>query len=1034
MDQYKKLNLIFGWIVFAIATLTYFLTVEPTASWWDCGEYISTAYKLQVGHPPGAPFFQLIGRIFSMFAFGDVTKVALMINIMSALSSSFTILFLFWTITHLAKKLVIAQGDVTDAKMYAVLGSGVVGALAYTFSDSFWFSAVEGEVYAMSSLFTAVVFWAILKWEQDAEKDHANRWIILIAYLVGLSIGVHLLNLLAIPAIALVWYFKKYKNPDIKGISITLIISVAMLGLIMNGIVPWVVKLSGMFELAFVNGIGLPFNSGTAFYFIVLIGLVVWGLWYTRLKRKVLLNTIVLSFAFILIGYSSFFMIIIRSNANTPINENSPKEAISLLSYLAREQYGDWPILKGQYYNAPIAIDEYGNRVLEDNNPIYIKDKKKGKYVVTDDRKNTIPVYDSRFTTLFPRMWSSQKPEHIRMYKEYGDVKGVPITITNDAGEKETLIKPTFFENLRFFFSYQINHMYVRYFMWNFAGRQNDIESQGGYEHGNWISGISFIDKNILGLGPQSNLPASKQNPAHNKFYMLPLILGIIGLFFHLKASNKDTLVVFILFIMTGLAIVVYLNQYPYQPRERDYAYAGSFYAFAIWIGLGVLGLYQTISKKIAGKGVAIGITGVCILLVPVIMANDGWDDHDRSGKYATLDFASNYLNSCEPNAILITNGDNDTFPLWYAQEVEGIRTDVRVVNFMLASGHWYVHQMMNKVYESEPLPFTLTYDQYEHGINTYTYMINNPSIKGYTELKDVIGFIASENKKTKVSTLMPSMPDGDKMNFSPTKKVKLIIDSAKVVNNGIVPDYFADRIVPEIEWEIKQNYLYKNDLMLLDIIASNNWERPIYFANPSSVSKVLAVEEYCHLEGFVYKFMPVKSQNYIRGLGGVNSEASYDILMNKCKWGNLNDPKVTIDRESSRNVVMPKQNFMRVADGLLKQDKKEEAIALLDRFIEVFPNEQFVFDEYILSVANLYYNADAPEKANVVLETIFKNYVEDIEYYQSLRGNVAAYYHEDYQNAMEIIQRMSMIAMINKQNELSTKMDSVYNQLQPIQ
>jgi len=520
MELFRKLNRIVGWAVFAIATIVYFLTVEPTASWWDCGEYISTAYKLQVGHPPGAPLFQMIGRFFSLFAFGDVSKVALMVNIMSALSSSFTILFLFWTITHLAKKIALRSGEMDQGKIYAILGSGVIGSLAYTFSDSFWFSAVEGEVYAMSSLFTAVVFWAMLRWEEDADEKYSIRWILLIAYLVGLSIGVHLLNLLAIPAIAFIYYFKKYK-PSGKGIIITAIISVVMIGIIMNGIIPWIVKLSSMFELLFVNSFGLPFNSGTAFYFIVLIGLIIWGLRYTIRKNKVILNSVILGFTFILIGYSSFFMIIIRSSANPPIDENSPEDAISLLSYLAREQYGDWPILYGPYYNAP-TID------LDDGNPVYVKDVKKGKYVITDNRKDTEPVYDPRFTTIFPRMWSNQKSSHIEMYKQYGKVKGIPIEV--DDGEKaETRIKPTFGENLRFFFSYQIGHMYLRYLMWNFSGRQNDIESQGEVENGKWITGINWIDEKILGLGPQNDLPDSKRNPAHNKFFMIPFLLGLIG-------------------------------------------------------------------------------------------------------------------------------------------------------------------------------------------------------------------------------------------------------------------------------------------------------------------------------------------------------------------------------------------------------------------------------------------------------------------------------------------------------------------------
>jgi hypothetical protein len=1022
MELYKKLNLITGWVVFAISSLVYFLTVEPTTSWWDCGEYIATAYKLQVGHPPGAPLFQMIGRFFSLFAFGDTSKVALMINIMSALSSSFTILFLFWTITHFGRKIAKMNGELTDGKIYAIIGSGIVGSLAFTFSDSFWFSAVEGEVYAMSSFFTAVVFWAILKWESDEDEKHANRWIILIAYLIGLSIGVHLLNLLAIPAIAFVYYFKKYK-PTTKGMILTGVISIALLGLIMNGIIPWIVKLSSAFELTFVNSFGLPFNTGTAFYFIVLISLIVWGLRYTRRHQKVLANTIIICFTFILIGYSSFFMIIIRSNANPPIDENSPEDAIGLLSYLAREQYGDWPVLHGQYYNAPIAKDEVGNNILKDGNPIYVKDRKKGKYVITDDRKGTIPVYDPRFTTFFPRMWSNQKQAHIDIYKQYGKIKGIPIEVENADGTSEILYKPTFGENLRYFFTYQLGHMYFRYFMWNFSGRQNDIESQGEIKHGNWLTGIDFVDEKILNLPPQDNLPDSMKNPAHNEFYMLPFLLGLIGLLYQLGKDKKDTLIVGLLFLMTGIAIIIYLNQYPYQPRERDYAYAGSFYAFAIWIGLGVMAIYDSLSKVLNPKLSALLVTVVATLLVPVIMAKEGWDDHDRSGKYATLDFAANYLNSCEPNAILFTNGDNDTFPLWYAQEVEGIRTDVRVVNFMLASGHWYVHQMMNKAYDSDPLPFTLSYDQYQNGVNNYIPFYNT-NFKGHAELKQVIEFIANEDDRTKLP-----LQTGEKLNFSPTKKFKLTIDSADIMNKGAVPAHMADQIVPVIEWNVRQNYLYKNDLMLLDLIATNNWERPIYFANPSSLNKVLDVEEYCHLEGFVYKFMPVKAENFIPGVGGVHADASYDIFMNKCKWGNLKDPDVYVDRESYRNSIIPKQNFMRTAEAMVQKGENEKAIELLDRCLEEFPDEKITFDMYMIPFADVYYSAGAIEKGNALTERIFEIYSQNIAYYNRLNNRLFKYFESDFNQALGVMQKLSIMAQMNDQEELHMKIDSAFQE-----
>jgi transmembrane protein TMEM260 (protein O-mannosyltransferase) len=952
-----------------------------------------------------------LGRIFTLFAFGDVSKVALMINIMSALSSSFTILFLFWTITMLAEKLMDKKAAMTNGKMYAILGSGLVGSLAFTFSDSFWFSAVEGEVYAMSSLFTAVVFWAILRWEKVADKRFGFRWLLLIAYLIGLSIGVHLLNLLAIPAIAYVYYFKKYQVTP-KGLFATGIVSVLLLVVIMYIIIPWVVQLSGLFELLFVNSFGLPFNTGTIIYFILLIGGIVWGLHYTRKKGKVILNTIILGIVLILIGYSTFFILVIRSNANTPIDENSPEDAISLLSYLNREQYGTWPLVHGQYYNAP--VDEY-----IESSPYYVKNKEKGIYEITGHR--TEVTYDSKFETLFPRMWSNQKKSHISMYKQYGNVKGQAVRITKRDGSKETIMKPTFGENLRFFFSYQVGHMYLRYFMWNFAGRQNDIESQGELEHGNWISGIKFIDE--LRLGSLDEIPADWKNPAHNKFYFLPLILGLVGFFFQLNRSKKDTLVVFLLFFMTGLAIVVYLNQYPYQPRERDYAYTGSFYAFAIWMGLGVLGLTNFLKKYLKSESIsAVIVILLTLVLVPGIMASQGWDDHNRSGKYAARDFAFNYLESCDQNGVLFTNGDNDTFPLWYAQEVEGKRTDLRVVNYMLSSGAWYVQQLGNKIYESEKLPFTLSPEQYKKGVNDQIPILNR--LNERVNLKQLIEFVANDDERSKWP-----LQGGEKINFLPTKKVRLMVDSAKCIDNGIVPIELAGDIVPYIDWDISQNYLFKNDLMFLDFLASNNWERPIYFANPSSISKVASIDEYCHLNGIVYKFMPVKAKEYAPGVGGVDANSTYDILMNKAVWGELNDPSVTVDRESSRNSGIAKQNYLRLARALLSENKKDSAGAVIDKCLEFFPQEKFPYDLYMIPYADVYYEAGQDEKANAIVLALADKYRDDLIYIRSLDAKRARAFDQDMQQAYAILQRLSQMTRTNGQKELSTQMDSIFYQ-----
>ncbi|HMM12047.1 MAG TPA: DUF2723 domain-containing protein [Bacteroidales bacterium] len=1008
--NFKKLNDLTGWIVFAIATLVYFLTLEPTASWWDCGEYIATAYKLQVGHPPGAPLFQMIGRFFSLFAFGNLTQVALMINIMSAISSSLTILFLFWTITLLARKVLMDGGNENDRRsQYLVLAAGAIGALAYTFSDSFWFSAVEGEVYAMSSFFTALVFWAILRWERVADEPHNYRWLLFIAYLVGLSIGVHMLNLLAIPAVVYVFYFKKFK-PDFKGFVLAGLVSVAILGFIMSFVIPQVVNLASKFELLFVNTLGLPFNSGTLVYFALLISLIVFGLRYTSNKGMPKLNASILAFTFILIGYSSFFMIVIRSNANTPINENEPNDAISLLSYLNREQYGDWPLFHGQYYTAPVV--DYA-----DGSPVYVKDRKAGKYVITDYRRGTKPIYDDRFTTIFPRMWSNQKQSHASIYKQYTK-SGVPIRVTKSDGTSEVVYRPSFSDNLRFFFGYQLNHMYFRYFMWNFVGRQNDIESQGEIDAGNWISGINAIDK--IRLGDQSNLPESMQNPARARFFFLPLLLGLAGLFWHLKRQAQDAWVVFMLFLLTGIAIVVYLNQTPYQPRERDYAYAGSFYAFAIWIGFGVIWLYEQLAKVLGNKTTTVAAATAVSLVVPAIMASEGWEGHNRSGRYAARDFAKSYLTGCAPNAILFTNGDNDTFPLWYVQEVENFRTDMRVVNYMLASGDWYVHQMAKKVYESDRLPLTLTSEQYNKGVNEYIPVLER--IQGPVELREAIQFIADERDQTKVP-----LQSGERINYLPSKRLKITIDKDAVIRSGAVPESMRHLIVDEIVWEVKQNGLYKNDLMLLDLIATNNWQRPIYFANPNSVSKVLDADKYCHMEGVVFRFLPVIAPEYYRNMGGINAEISYDVLVNRASWGNLHHDKVTIDRESYRNSALAKQSYMRTAQALINLNRKDSAIRVLDRSLELFPHNKITFDFYMLPWVDLYFDAGAPEKAKSIMRILSNRYLDDLNYYNRLSPKFAAYYDRQTQEALAVIQRLSDIA---RQKELTDFSEELENAL----
>ena len=1015
--NYSKLNTIGGWIVFFIAAFVYISTMEPTSSFWDCGEFIATSYKLEVGHPPGAPLFLMIGRVFSMFATPETA--AYWVNMISALSSAFTIMFLFWTITYFARKISVGNNldELTDGKMIAVLGSGLVGSLAYAFSDTFWFSAVEAEVYAMSLLFTAIVFWGILRWEEEADKPHSSRWIVFISYMVGLSIGVHLLNLLAIPALAFVYYFKKHKVTP-KGIAITALVGVLILGFVQKGIIPGVVKMASLFELMFVNSLGMPFQSGVLFFIFGLGAAVAYGIYFTHKKGHVLYNTILLSLAVILIGYSSYAMISIRSLANPPMDENNPENVFNLLSYLNREQYGSQPILTGQQFNTPLNAQE----PYADGNPVYSQDFKKGVYYVSDDRKASVPNYAKEFTAFFPRMWSSDN-KHVKAYKNWSNFKGRPVRYNG-----KTINKPTFGENLTYFFNYQVNWMYFRYFFWNFGGKQNDTQGHGSFTDGNWISGISVLDN--MRLGNQDVLPDHwENNPARNTFFLLPFFLGLLGLVYHVKKDKKDFSIVAMLFFFTGLAIIIYLNQYPFQPRERDYAYGGSFYAFAIWIGIGVYALFDTLQEqaKMNGKMAAIASTLICLLAVPTLMAKEGWDDHDRSDRYTARDLAKAYLDSCAPNAILFTNGDNDTFPLWYVQEVEGHRTDVRVINLSLLNTDWYIEQMDRKAYDSERAPFSLDPIDYKQGTRDYLPVVNMNKKDVFVDIKKVINFISDDANRRVFGA--------DKlMNYFPTNKFSLKVDKEKVLAAGIVPDAKKNQVVNEINWSIKKNYILKKDMMIMDILANFNWERPVYFAITTGNAAYIGLEKYFQLEGLAYRLVPFEGKSFDGQTGYVNTDIMYENLMTKFEYGNMDDPSVYMDENNRRMCMNLRNNFARLAEALFREGKKDKAVEVLDRCIATMPNENIPYNFFILPAVESYYKMGEYDKANEIVKILLTMYTQESDYYFALDNERFKQIKNEAQQAVSVLYRLSQLTNeIYPQDVVGPMVKQEFDRLQPV-
>ena len=965
-EKFQKWNIILGWVTFAIALITYTLTLEPTVSAWDCGEYISTSVKLEVGHPPGAPLFQMLGAFFAMFT-NDVANIAKMVNFMSALASAFTILFLFWTITNLGKKLALKAGEISESKYIAILGSSIVGSLAYTFSDSFWFSAVEGEVYAMSSFLMALLFWLGLKWESEIGTARGNKWLILISFVVGLSFGVHILSLLVIPAIVLLYFFKTYKSINLKTTAIATVISVLVLAFVFKFLFPFTLKFFSASELFFINSIGLPYNSGSIIAAIILVVLFYMGINYTRKKNKVQANTLILSILFIMIGFSSWMMLPIRANANTTINENDPSSARELLAYYEREQYGDANVFYDTYYSNSYAReqkttkDKYGNTV-----PVYRDDKPKyekinGKYVIVNKYKNVIPEYTDKHKGFIPRMVDPSKQE---MYKK---IAGIP------ANSKR---RPTFIENIKFMVSFQFGYMYGRYFMWNFVGRQNDIQGNLDLYNGNWISGIDVIDE--MRLGSQKQLPTQVlENKGRNKYYFLPLILGIIGLLYQIKWDKENFYTLLLFFVFTGFAIIFYTNPKPFEPRERDYAVVGSFYIFAIWIGFGVLSLYESLKSFANKKTIAIAVTVVSLLAVPTLMASQNWDDHDRSNRYTTHLNAQAYLESCDPNAIMFTIGDNDTFPLWYMQEVEGIRTDIKLVNTSLFATDWYIDQMKRATYDAPPIPSQLTHDKYKYGSLDIAYSIEHPRYKdSIISIKDFMRWIEHDSD----ATYYIDEEAGVREKFYPTNKIRIPVNKQKVLENGIVAQKDADKIVDYIDITIDNRGITKNRILMLDIIANNNWERPIYFTGGANADEeYIWLKDYLQLDGLAFKFVPIKTpvgNKTLFDIGRIDPDKMYNNIK-KWNWKNINDGKIYLDEQTKRNSISMRNSLMRLSETFAKEGDTIKALEILDLSIEKLPIKKF--DHYTLSLGypEMYYKLGDVKKARNTAETLLNLYKE---------------------------------------------------------
>ena len=1020
--NFKQWNLIIGWVAFGIAFLTYALTVEPTVGFWDTGEYILTSSKLEVGHPPGAPLFQMLGAFFSIFA-SEPAQIGLVLNMMSAAASAFTILFMFWSIVLLLQNITPEKSEPNNNKQSAILGAAFVGSLSFAFTDSFWFNAVETEVYAMATLFMAVMFYLGLRWQNEMHTPKGNRWLILISFIVGLSFGVHFMGLLTIPAIGLLYYFKNYKTITIKNFIIANVVVVAILLFVFKLLAPNILRYFSVLEIFFINSIGLPFNSGTIIALILLVLFIYFGLNYSKKKGYVIFNTGLLCVTFIIIGFTTWLMLPIRANANVPVNENNPSSARELLAYYNLEQYPKTHLFYGpQFTDQYAGLDE--NQPYIDDKPKYEKDEKSGRYVVVNDYENAIQNYNSNHGSFLPRMWSGEHAENYMIYSgalefsiqpQYSMQNELRSLVNNfrksiaegdvdyegyhdflkTYGRYLDIEKPSLLDNIYYLFDYQIGHMYWRYFMWNFAGRQDDIQGKMDL-HGNWITGIDVVDEYLLGIS-QENLPSDVlNNKARNTYYLLPLLLGLIGLFFVFNRDKKVFWTMLVFFLFTGIAIQVYTNVRPFEPRERDYSLVGSFYVFALWIGIGVYALWDKFQAMSKSKLMAPVISILCLVAVPGILISQNWDDHDRSERRTAHAMAVNYLESCAPNAIIFTIGDNDTFPLWYAQEIEGIRRDIRVVCTSLFNVDWYIDQMKRKAYESDPIPSKLTHEQYKWG--TRDYIIKEVVTKDTLNINQFIDFISSDDERTKYGYVLEQQGYQTKgqrnqdlnANYAPTEFVRIPVNKEAVLKNGVVAAKDADKIVDYIDIKITGQAIYKNRMMMLDIIAQNNWERPIYFSGGAfGDDDYIWMKDYLQLDGFAYKLVPIKTpiQKGSPFMGRIDTEKMYTLIKN-WEWGNSGDPNIYHDVETRRNSITYRGHMARLIEELINEKQLEKAEEIADLAMEKMPVDIFGYYTFLEPFIGAYYEVEAKEKARELYQQVAVKYQENLNYFGQISDN----------------------------------------------